>query len=138
MRRLTYILFSIILLVFGFSCINNKTNVNQLVGNEGNALKGTGVVGTYEGKLPCADCTTISTVLSLDNNKNYLMRYMYVGKSEEVFEHKGKWQLDNDILSLENIDYNFRISNNQLQQLDLSGKEIKGDLAEKYVLLKIK
>ncbi len=138
MRRLTYILFSIILLVFGFSCINNKTNVNQLVGNEGNALKGTGVVGTYEGKLPCADCTTISTVLSLDNNKNYLMRYMYVGKSEEVFEHKGKWQLDNDILSLENIDYNFRISNDQLQQLDLSGKEIKGDLAEKYVLLKIK
>ncbi len=138
MRRLTYILFSIILMVFGFSCINNKTNVNQLVGNEGNALKGTGVVGTYEGKLPCADCTTISTVLSLDNNKNYLMRYMYVGKSEEMFEHKGKWQLDNDILSLENIDYNFRISNDQLQQLDLSGKEIKGDLAEKYVLLKIK
>jgi len=125
-------------MVFGFSCINNKTNVNQLVGNEGNALKGTGVVGTYEGKLPCADCTTISTVLSLDNNKNYLMRYMYVGKSEEMFEHKGKWQLDNDILSLENIDYNFRISNDQLQQLDLSGKEIKGDLAEKYVLLKIK
>lgn len=138
MRKLTLYLFSAVLLVFVFSCINNKTKVNQLIGSEGNVLKGMGVVGTYEGKLPCADCTTISTVLSLDNNKNYHMRYVYVGKSEEIFEHKGKWELDKDILSLENIDYNFKISDDQLQQLDLSGKEIKGDLAEKYVLVKIK
>ncbi|WP_185210496.1 copper resistance protein NlpE N-terminal domain-containing protein [Sphingobacterium mizutaii] len=66
------------------------------------------------------------------------MRYEYVGKSAEVFESTGKWKVDQDILSLENVDYSFKISKDQLNQLDLSGKEIKGDLAEKYVLQKIK
>ncbi|MGJ1205012.1 copper resistance protein NlpE [Sphingobacterium lactis] len=131
-------LIGFIVLIVGFSCINNKSNVNQLVAAEDNALKGVSVIGTYEGKLPCADCTNITTVLSLDNNKNYLMRYEYVGKSDEVFEHKGKWKVDKDILSLENVDYTFKINKNQLNQLDLSGKEITGDLAEKYVLVKIK
>ncbi len=138
MRAVTLSSIGLILLIFGFSCINNKSNVNQLVGTEDNALKGIGIVGTYEGKLPCADCTTIATVLSLDKDKKYSMRYEYVGKSDEVFEYTGKWQVDNDILSLENIDYSFKIAKDQLNQLDLSGKEIKGDLAEKYVLLKIK
>jgi len=63
---------------------------------------------------------------------------VYVGKSEEVFERTGKWQVDKDILSLENVDYNYKILDNQLNQLDLSGKEIKGDLADKYTLMKIK
>lgn len=138
MQKLSYILIVFIGLIFGVSCINNKTNVNQLLASEDNALKGIGLLGTYEGNLPCADCTMISTLLSLDKNKNYHLRYVYVGKSEEVFERTGKWKVDKDILSLENVDYNYKILDNQLNQLDLSGKEIKGDLAEKYTLMKIK
>jgi len=111
--------------------------VNQVVGTEDNALKGLSVVGVYEGKLPCADCSTISTVLSLDNDRNYRMRYIYVGKSEEIFEYQGKWTVDRDILSLENIDYSFKVAKDQLNQLDLSGKDIKGELADKYVLTKV-
>lgn len=138
MQKLSYILILVIGLIFAISCINNKTNVNQLLASEDNALKGIGLLGTYEGNLPCADCTMISTLLSLDKNKNYHLRYVYVGKSEEVFERTGKWKVDKDILSLENVDYNYKILDNQLNQLDLSGKEIKGDLAEKYTLMKIK
>lgn len=138
MQKLSYILVVVIGLIFAISCINNKTNVNQLLASEDNALKGIGLLGTYEGNLPCADCTMISTLLSLDKNKNYHLRYVYVGKSEEVFERTGKWKVDKDILSLENVDYNYKILDNQLNQLDLSGKEIKGDLAEKYTLMKIK
>ncbi|WKK57679.1 copper resistance protein NlpE [Sphingobacterium sp. BN32] len=138
MQKLSYILIVVIGLIFAISCINNKTNVNQLPASEDNALKGIGLLGTYEGNLPCADCTMISTLLSLDKNKNYHLRYVYVGKSEEVFERTGKWQVDKDILSLENVDYNYKILDNQLNQLDLSGKEIKGDLADKYTLMKIK
>ena len=138
MRWLSIILASFVLLIVGFSCVNNKTNVKQFAANEGNAMKEISVVGTYEGKLPCADCSTIATILSLDNNKNYRLRYKYVGKSEEIFEHKGKWNVRKDILSLENIDYGFKISDDQLNQLDLSGKEIKGDLAENYILQKVK
>ncbi|GGE22898.1 MULTISPECIES: copper resistance protein NlpE [Sphingobacterium] len=137
MRALTLSLIGVIILIFGFSCINNKSNVNQLVGSEDNAIKGIAIVGTYEGKLPCADCTTIATVLNLDKNKTYSMRYEYVGKSSEVFESTGKWIINKDILSLENVDYSFKISKGQLNQLDLAGKEIKGDLAEKYILQKI-
>ena len=137
MKTLLLSFFSLLLIVFVFSCINNKTNANKLVSSEDNALKGFSVIGTYEGNLPCADCTNISTILSIDNNNNFHLRYIYVGKSDEVFEHTGKWDIDNNILSLENIDYNFKIGDNQLNQLDLSGKEILGDLAEKYVLVKV-
>src|SRR5690606_38868230 len=130
MKTLLLSFFSLLLLGFVFSCINNKTNTNKLVSAEENARKGFSVIGTYEGHLPCADCTNITTILSIDNNKSFYLRYIYVGKSDEIFEHKGKWDIDQDILSLENIDYNFKISDNQLNQLDLSGKEIKGELAE--------
>ncbi|MVZ66439.1 copper resistance protein NlpE [Sphingobacterium sp. DK4209] len=138
MQKLSYILTVLIGLIFAISCINNKTNVNQLLASEDNALKGIGLLGTYEGNLPCADCTMISTLLSLDKDKNYHLRYVYVGKSEEVFEKTGKWDVSKDILSLENVDYNYKILENQLNQLDLSGKEIKGDLADKYTLMKVK
>lgn len=137
MQRFLLFVIGLLVLSVGFSCINNKSNVNQVVGTEDNALKGLSVVGVYEGKLPCADCSTISTVLSLDNDRNYRMRYIYVGKSEEIFEYQGKWTVDRDILSLENIDYSFKVAKDQLNQLDLSGKDIKGELADKYVLTKV-
>ena len=137
MQRFLLLVIGLLILSVGLSCINNKSNVNQVVGTEDNALKGLSVVGVYEGKLPCADCSTISTVLSLDNDRNYRMRYVYVGKSEEIFEYQGRWSVDRDILSLENIDYSFKVAKDQLNQLDLSGKDIKGELADKYVLTKI-
>ncbi|MFZ4262330.1 copper resistance protein NlpE [Sphingobacterium sp. HJSM2_6] len=137
MRALSIISFTLILIIIGISCKNSKPNVNQLQQSEGNVLTGIGIVGTYEGRLPCADCTNISTVLNLSNNKQYYLRYTYVGKSDEVFEHRGRWKINDDILSLENIDYDYKISDKQLNQLDLSGKEIKGDLADQYVLVKI-
>ncbi|MVZ62850.1 copper resistance protein NlpE [Sphingobacterium humi] len=138
MQKLSYILVVLIGVIFAFSCINNKKNVNQLLATEDNALKGIGLLGTYEGNLPCADCSMISTLLSLDKNKQYHLRYIYVGKSEEVFERRGNWSVNKGILTLENVDYNYKIMDNQLNQLDLSGKEIKGELAEKYTLMKIK
>ncbi|MGO1595752.1 MAG: copper resistance protein NlpE [Sphingobacterium sp.] len=137
MQRFLLFVVGVLVLFIGFSCINNKSNVNQVVGAEENALKGLSVVGIYEGKLPCADCSTIATVLSLGNDRNYRMRYVYVGKSEEIFEYQGTWSVDRDILSLENIDYSFKVAKDQLNQLDLSGKEIKGDLADQYVLTKV-
>ena len=39
-------------------------------------------------------------------------------------------------LTLEGIDYKFRILDDQLSQLDLSGNDIKGDLADQYRLAK--
>lgn len=135
MQRL--LLFFIGVLFMCAGCIQNKSNVNQGAGAEDNILRGLSVTGVYEGRLPCADCSTIATVLTLDNERNYRMRYIYVGKSEEVFEYEGKWTVDRDILSLENIDYSFKVAKGQLNQLDLSGREIKGELADKYVLTKI-
>lgn len=136
-RSLFTICFAILLIGLGYSCINSRSNVNQVVGAEDNILRGLSVVGIYKGRLPCADCSNITTVLHLDNDRNYQMRYVYVGKSEEVFEYKGKWSVDRGILSLENIDYSFKVAKDQLNQLDLSGNEITGELADKYVLTKI-
>lgn len=138
MRQSLFIIcFAILLIGLGYSCINSRSNVNQVVGTEDNILRGLSVVGIYEGQLPCADCSNITTVLHLDNDRNYQMRYIYVGKSEEVFEYKGKWSVNRGILSLENIDYSFKVAKDQLNQLDLSGNEITGELAEKYVLTKV-
>lgn len=137
MQRLLLYVCGILVLCIGFGCINNKSNVNQVMRADDNILKGLSVVGMYEGRLPCADCSTIATVLSLDDDRRYRMRYIYVGKSEEIFEHEGKWTVDGGILSLENIDYSFKVAKGRLNQLDLSGREIKGELADKYILTKI-
>lgn len=96
------------------------------------------VIGSYTGNLPCVDCEAINTVLHLDRDNSYELIYTYDGKSRDEFVKKGDWLIDENFLILKGIDYHYKIQHDGLVQLDLSGEEITGDLAEKYQLIKVK
>ena len=92
------------------------------------------VLGAYAADLPCADCEAIATVLTLKGDGMYKLEYNYVGKSVESFVKTGNWDLNKNEVLLEGLDYKYKVEKDQLRQLDLSGKEISGELGERYVL----
>lgn len=133
MRLNTYfsLLLSISLLTTG--CINSRTNPNDSKKMDKNLSEGK-LVGTYSGGLPCIDCQGIDTRLILNPENTYKLEYVYAGKSDEVFLKSGKWSYKEGELLLEGLDYKYKVENTLLRQLDLSGKQIVGDLSERYVL----
>ena len=114
-------------------CVNTRTNAN-IENNKFGKITESRLVGTYKGNLPCTDCDAIATALTLGNDKGYTLEYFYVGKSNEPFSKTGRWELQDGELNLEGLDYKYKVEHNQLRQLDLSGKEILGELAERYIL----
>lgn len=133
MRFVVYLSGLLIALFLMISCINTRKNAGVDSNTFVKATEGR-VVGTYQGDLPCIDCDAISTVLTLNSDKAYKLDYIYVGKNPEPFSRTGTWDLDEGELNLDGLDYKYRVEPNQLRQLDLSGNEITGELADRYVL----
>lgn len=134
MRFIVYICGLSLLALFSVvGCVNSRTNAN-IENNKVSKITETKLVGTYQGNLPCTDCDAIATSLTLANDKAYTLEYIYVGKSVQPFSKTGMWDLQDGELNLDGLDYKYKVEPDQLRQLDLSGKEIKGELAERYVL----
>lgn len=133
MRLVIYINELLLGLLVAVGCVNTRTNANIENNKFGKVSEGR-LVGTYRGNLPCTDCDAIATSLTLANDKAYTLEYIYVGKSVEPFSKTGTWELRDGELNLEGLDYKYKVEPDQLRQLDLSGKEIRGELAERYVL----
>jgi len=98
--------------------------------------------GTYTGTIPCADCQGIETSLTLNKDKTYLLRTKYLGKGDTFLEKSGNfaWNAAGSTITLAGINNapsQYLVGEGKLFQLDMSGKRITGDLAEKYVLKKI-
>ncbi|MCL1850765.1 MAG: copper resistance protein NlpE [Bacteroidetes bacterium] len=99
--------------------------------------------GTYSGILPCADCEGIETNLILKMDNTYQISWKYMGKDDEIYTHEGTfvWDATGNIITLENMDVEeyptmYKVCENYLLQLDLSGNVITGELADKYILTK--
>lgn len=138
MRFFNYISLAILATALLVGCINNKKRTTAKDKLENIELLTANIVGTYGGNLPCVDCDAISTVLELHRDHSYTLSYMYDGKSNDKFVKEGKWEIDKNKLILDGVDYKYRIGNEILVQLDLSGNEITGDLAESYQLARMK
>lgn len=115
------------------SCVNSRTNA-RIENSKGSKLTEHGIVGQYVGDMPCMDCDAIATSLTLGSDKGYTLKYQYVGKDTEPFTKTGTWRLADGELHLDGVDYKYKVEADQLRQLDLSGKVIGGELAERYVL----
>lgn len=124
----------LMILIVAFSCMHNK--VAQQAMDKNAEFSVVNLIGVYKGNLPCADCDAIETFLTLTNQYDFEMKYRYIGKSDQLFEYEGKWHLEDNRLVLEGVDYMYKVDKNRLWQLDLSGNEIMGELADKYVLVK--
>lgn len=97
--------------------------------------------GMYKGVTPCADCEGIETSLTLSKDNSYVLTTKYLGKSTKMNEMKGTftWNTEGNTITLSAITdgpNQFFVGENQLTQLDMSGKKITGPLAEKHILIK--
>lgn len=125
-------------LIFGFyACSSKKINRSH---NSQNSLDWAGL---YTGTLPCADCEGIQTVIRLDTNNNYKIESTYLGKDEkpDVKEGTFSWDKDGGRLMLNNVEKGtypiyYLVGENQLVQLDLTGKPIMSEMASRYILKK--
>ena len=96
--------------------------------------------GEYKGVVPAADCSGIDVSIRIERDGTFELRYKYLDKSDDVFIEKGTFKWDNagGIITLDIRDYppHYKVGENVLIQLDMSGKVISGDLAGMYVLKK--
>ena len=101
--------------------------------------------GIYQGLLPCADCAGIETVLYLYPDSTYLERRTYLDQPKEGSNEQlssGRWaQVSADLVRLtrrnQTSPTDYKLHARSLQQLDLDGQEITGDLAARYYLAQV-
>jgi uncharacterized lipoprotein NlpE involved in copper resistance len=101
--------------------------------------------GVYTGVTPAADAEGIDVKVALNADETYSVEYRYVGKSGDIFTHTGKfgWNPEKNTVILEqeregDFPKYYKLVENALIQLDMSGNAITGELADNYVLKKQK
>ena len=96
--------------------------------------------GNYRGNLPCADCESIETTISLTAD-DYTKRTVYKGKSDKVFKESGKftWNEAGNTITLLGLEApnQYFVGEGVLFQLDADGNRVEGDLASNYQLSRI-
>ena len=98
--------------------------------------------GTYKGITPCADCEGIETEIVLNADLTFTLKTKYLGKGDgKIFQETGSfvWDKTGGIITLEGLKgrpSQYKVGENRLIQLDMEGKIITGDLADKFVLRK--
>jgi len=87
---------------------------------------------SYEGTLPCADCSGLRTVLAIWPDSVYRLAQTYEGKSTTPVVTMGRWRLSESVLSLETengipVLYR-RVGDDTLTLLDQQGQPITSSL----------
>lgn len=96
--------------------------------------------GSYFGVTPCASCPGIETELTLTNDLNYVLTRKYID-NEETYTTEGKFSWEANLIKLKGIKSGeapsmYKVEEGKIKQLDLKGNEIKGQLAQNYILTK--
>ncbi len=104
-----------------------------------NAKKSLDWAGTYQGMMPCTDCEGINTEVTLNKDGTYTISTGYEGKKkiEHATNNGNFFWLDGSSIKLEDASHKplyYFIGENYIKQLDAEGKEIKGTMADKYIL----
>ncbi len=87
---------------------------------------------SYEGTLPCADCSGLRTVLAIWPDSVYRLAQTYEGKSTTPVVTMGRWRLSESVVSLETDNgipmlYR-RVGDDTLTLLDQQGQPIASSL----------
>jgi uncharacterized lipoprotein NlpE involved in copper resistance len=98
--------------------------------------------GVYKGITPCANCEGIDTELILGKDKTFVLKTKYIGKGTQkinVEQGSFSWDKSGSVITLNGLDHKpnkFKVGENHLVQMDMSGNIVEGDLASKYILQK--
>jgi hypothetical protein len=107
------------------------------------ALIGTGcgqtkLSGTYEGKLPCADCPGLQTLITINSDGTFHMKETYLERRESPTVTDGTWALDKDIITFTSGDYKFDykvISEKEIRWapngMEITGTDLNWSLVKK-------
>jgi lipoprotein len=100
----------------------------------------TPISGTFEGTLPCADCSGIKTELVIGEDGKFKLTETYMAKKEKQFVSEGEIvRGEGGRFSLTDKDGTVRqyeLTDNTIAVLDAEGKKAEGELADKYILTK--
>ena len=117
------------------SCLSGKG-----IDNAHNSKNSLDWAGMYTGTTPAASGSGIDVRLKLNKDQTYVMSYKYLDRSNTPVDWSGsfKWDDTGSIIILDKTDapFQYKVAENKLIQLDMSGKQIKGKLADNYVLTK--
>ncbi|MFA7613952.1 MAG: copper resistance protein NlpE [Candidatus Caldatribacteriota bacterium] len=123
--------------------VKEENDVYEIIVDGSTARNSLDYWGTYEGITPCADCEGIETTILLDQVGFYTRTMKYLGKGDDnVFIETGEyyWEDDEFTIKLETDDTPSYIwvSENSITLLDGDKNKITGNLADFYVLRKVK
>ena len=135
MYNLKNILLNCLCLVSLFSC-NHKPDKPEI------KEKAIFFVGTYQGTLPCASCSGIKTIITLNEDKTFNRSLEYLSDENNLYHDKGTFHInfhDSVITLLDKNQENqmYKWSEDALKHLDIEGKEIFGQLRNHYILKRI-
>ena len=97
-------------------------------------------VEAYAGLLPCADCAGIATTLTLKPDNTFTLSQRYLGKRGDPVVGEGRYVRADGEIELGFAEARtprptrYRLEGESLRQLDLQGKAVTGDLADRYLL----
>jgi len=121
----------------------NGTKNDTPVAEMHNARNSLDFTGSYEGTIPCGDCSGIEVVVTINGDGTYTNKMTYIGKEpDNVFTTQGKYQWDNSGSKITLIDESgsdndmYKVEENRLIMLDEQGEVITGDLSDMYILRK--
>jgi copper homeostasis protein (lipoprotein) len=137
------ILFSAMLAISFFAC-SSKKNINEDLSNGDNSRTSVDWAGVYRGAMPCANCATIKTKITLLSDMTYTMETQYVGKSEHINTMSGKFVWDKsgsnitlDVQGEDNTYHQYKVGENVLFKLDNQGNKKSSTTQNLYTLTKV-
>ena len=125
------LLFALLSIVFISGC--SQLPKNQIYSRQ----KSIDWQGNYTRTLPCADCSGIEQLLTLNDDHSFVLHSVYHNKDNDKVVKKGrfKWDNSNSIISLPN-NSKLKVSKNKLFVLDSGAQIVKGSLASFYIFNK--
>ena len=135
------------LVAFFASCANKQTTENSeqstpaTTENEQNTVSVSEVYGTYQGVIPAANTTGISTHLTINSDETFVLTRQYQDKNQGTIKNQGRFTfVDNNVIELtdkKGIKTYYRVDNGSVILSDPEGKIADAEFASHYQLRKI-
>lgn len=128
----------------GSEPIPNQTEINESLNEKETADEHTSQnsidwEGSYFDTIPCASCPGIKVFITLTKDNKFEKVSEYLESEDGVITETGtfSWSEDGSKITLDDENKTiYKIAENSIFLLDKDGKEITGELADKYILQK--